>query len=47
MLLAAALSLLSSEGRLATVYSVRAVACTSLLLLLMARAHWRQTASQE
>jgi len=47
MLLAAALSLLSSEGWLATVYSVRAVACTSLLLLLMARAHCRQTASRE
>ncbi len=47
MLLAAALSLLSSEGWLATVYSVRAVVCTSLLLLLMARAHWRQTASRE
>jgi drug/metabolite transporter superfamily protein YnfA len=42
MLLAAALSLLSSEGRLATVYSVRAVACTSLLLLLMIRAKRRE-----
>jgi hypothetical protein len=41
MLLAAALSLLSSEGWLATVYSVRAVVCTSLLLLLMARAKRR------
>jgi hypothetical protein len=47
MLLAAALALLSSKGTLATIYSVRAVACTSLLLLLMARAHWRQTASRE
>jgi hypothetical protein len=43
MLLAAALSLLSSEGRLATVYSVRAVACTSLLLLLMIRAKRRES----
>ena len=46
MLLAAALALLSSKGVLATVYAARAVACTSLLLLLMARAHWRQTASR-
>jgi hypothetical protein len=42
MLLAAALALLSSEGVLATVYAARAVACTSLLLLLMARAHLRE-----
>ena len=42
MLLAAALALLSSKGTLATIYSVRAVACTSLLLLLMARARWRE-----
>ena len=42
MLLAAALSLLSSEGWLATVYSVRAVVCTSLLLLLMIRAKRRE-----
>lgn len=43
MLLAAALSLLSSEGWLATVYSVRAVVCTSLLLLLMIRAKRRES----
>ena len=41
MLLAAALALLSSKGVLATVYAARAVACTSLLLLLMARAKRR------
>jgi len=41
MLLAAALSLLSSRGWLATVYAVRAVVCTSSLLLLMLRAHVR------
>ncbi len=41
MLLAAALSLLSSKGWLATVYAVRAVVCTSLLLALMTRAHVR------
>ncbi len=42
MLLAAALSLLSSKGWLATVYAVRAVACTSLLLAFMTRAKWRE-----
>jgi hypothetical protein len=42
MLLAAALSLLSSQGWLATVYAVRAVVCTSLLLALMTRAAWRE-----
>jgi hypothetical protein len=42
MLLAAALSLLSSKGWLATVYAVRAVVCISLLLGLMARARWRE-----
>ncbi len=47
MLLAAALALLSSKGELATVYAVRAIACTSLLLLLMARAQWRETTSRE
>jgi len=47
MLLAAALALFSSKGVLATVYAVRAVACTSLLLLLMARAQRRQTASRD
>jgi len=43
MLLAAALSLLSSEGRLATVYAVRAVVCTSLLLTLMIRTKRRES----
>lgn len=46
MLLAAALSLLSSEGWLATVYAVRAVICTSLLLTLMTRAHIRERRSK-
>lgn len=41
MLLAAALSLLSSKGWLATVYAVRAVVCTGSLLVLMTRAHLR------
>ena len=43
MLLAAALALLSSKGVLATVYAARAVACTSLLLLLMIRAKRRES----
>jgi hypothetical protein len=42
MLGAAALSLLSSKGWLAAVYAVRAVACTSFLLVLMIRAHLRE-----
>jgi len=42
MLLAAALSLLSSKGWLATVYAVRAVVCTSSLLALMLRARRRE-----
>ncbi len=42
MLLAAALSLFSSKGWLATVYAVRAVVCTGSLLLLMLRAHRRE-----
>ncbi len=41
MLLAAALSLLSSQGWLATVYAVRAVVCTASLLALMLRAYAR------
>jgi 4-hydroxybenzoate polyprenyltransferase len=41
MLLAAALSLLSSQGWLATVYAVRAIVCTGSLLLLMLRAYAR------
>jgi hypothetical protein len=35
MLIAPFLSLLSSKGLLATVYSVRAIICVGLLLLLM------------
>jgi hypothetical protein len=37
MLLAPAISLISSKGLLATIYSVRAIICVSLLLLLMVR----------
>jgi len=37
MLLAPAFALLSSKGFLATVYSIRAMVCVSLLLLLMIR----------
>jgi hypothetical protein len=37
MLLAPSISLLSSKGTLATIYSVRAIICVSLLLLLMLR----------
>ena len=36
MLIAPALSLISSEGLLATVYSVRAICCIGLLLIFMA-----------
>jgi hypothetical protein len=42
MLLAAALSLISSKGWLATVYAVRAVVCTGSLLLLMLYARRRE-----
>jgi len=35
MLIAPVLSLLSSKGLLATVYSVRAIICVGLLLILM------------
>lgn len=42
MLVAAALSLLSSQGWLATVYAVRAVVCTGSLLVLMLRARRRE-----
>ena len=38
LLLAPCVSLLSSRGVLATVYALRAIVCTSLLLLLMIRA---------
>jgi hypothetical protein len=37
MLLAPSLALLSSKGTLATIYSVRAIICVSILLLLMLR----------
>ena len=37
MLLAPSLALISSKGMLATVYSIRAIICVSLLLLLMMR----------
>jgi hypothetical protein len=42
LMVAPGFSLLSSQGVLATVYAVRAIACTGLLLLLMIRAEWRQ-----
>ncbi len=42
LLLAPIFSLLSSKGALASVYAVRAIVCTAALLLLMARAEWRQ-----
>ncbi len=41
LLLAPIFSLLSSEGTLATVYAVRTIACTAVLLGLMIRAEWR------
>jgi hypothetical protein len=41
MLLAPALSLLSSKGILATVYSVRAIVCITVLLVLMFRVEYR------
>lgn len=37
MLVAAGISLFASEGRLASVYAIRAVVCTGVLLLLMLR----------
>jgi hypothetical protein len=40
MLLAPVLSLLSSKGILATIYSVRAIVCITLLLLLMLRVEY-------
>ncbi len=42
LLLAPIFSLLSSRGVLATVYAVRAIVSTSLLLLLMARAEFKE-----
>jgi hypothetical protein len=41
LLLAPIFSLLSSEGTLATVYALRAIVCTSTLLVLMIRAEWK------
>ena len=41
LLLAPCVSLLSSRGMLASVYAIRAIICTSLLLLLMIRADLR------
>ena len=40
MLLAPLLSLLSSKGMLATIYSVRAIVCISVLMLLMLRVEY-------
>lgn len=40
MLLAPALSLLSSKGTLATIYSVRAIVCIVVLLVLMLRVEY-------
>ena len=40
MLLAPALSLLSSRGTLATIYSVRAIVCILVLLMLMLRVEY-------
>jgi hypothetical protein len=40
MLLAPVLSLLSSKGTLATIYSVRAIVCILVLLLLMLRVEY-------
>jgi len=42
LMVAPAFSLLSSQGVLATVYAVRAIVCTGLLLLLMIRAERRE-----
>ncbi len=50
MLLAPLLSLLSSKGMLATIYSVRAVICIAVLMLLMLRVEYlakKQTAMTE
>lgn len=43
MLLAPALALISSKGTLATIYSVRAIICISILLLLMLRIEFLKT----
>ena len=40
MMLVPAISLISSKGILATIYSVRAIICVAVLLLLMLRIEW-------
>jgi hypothetical protein len=47
MLLAPSLALLSSKGTLATIYSVRAIICVSLLLLLMLRIEFLKMKSRQ
>jgi hypothetical protein len=47
MLLAPALSLLSSQGLLATIYAVRAIVCTGLLVLLMLRIEYLNKKRQD
>ncbi|HCY41947.1 MAG TPA: hypothetical protein DHV48_11425 [Prolixibacteraceae bacterium] len=42
MLLAPLLSLLSSKGTLATIYSVRAIVCIAILMLLMLRVEYQR-----
>jgi len=46
LMVAPVFSLLSSQGVLATVYAVRAIVCTGLLLLLMIRAEWRERGAE-
>ena len=47
MLLAPSLALVSSKGTLATIYSVRAIICVSLLLLLMLRIEFLKLKSRQ
>jgi hypothetical protein len=47
MLIAPILALLSSKGTLATIYSVRAIICVSLLLLLMLRIEFLKLKSRQ
>ena len=47
MLIAPVLALLSSKGTLATIYSVRAIICVSLLLLLMLRIEYIKLKSRQ
>jgi hypothetical protein len=42
MLIAPVIALISSKGTLATIYSVRAIICVSILLLLMLRIEYRK-----